>query len=118
MKATPTMSNSWIIIKEYMMRDMPPTHPGEILREEFLKPLKLSVYALAKAIAVPAPRLHDIVHERRGISADTALRLGRFFRTGGELWVNLQAHYDLECARDAHGAEIDAKVQPTNLIAA
>jgi addiction module HigA family antidote len=100
------------------MRDMPPIHPGEILREEFLKPLNLSVYALAKAIGVPAPRIHDIVHERRGISADTALRLGRFFRTSGELWVNLQAYYDLECAKDAHGAEIEAKVQPSDLIAA
>jgi len=100
------------------MRDMPPIHPGEILREEFLKPLNLSVYALAKALGVPAPRIHDIVHERRGISADTALRLGRYFRTTGEVWVNLQAHYDLECAKDAHGAEIDATVQPSSLIAA
>jgi addiction module HigA family antidote len=100
------------------MRDMPPVHPGEILREEFLRPLNLSVYALAKALGVPAPRIHDIVHERRGISADTALRLGLFFRTDGELWVNLQAHYDLECARDAHEAEIEAKVQPSDLIAA
>src|SRR5437868_6938257 len=100
------------------MRDMPPVHPGGIFREEFLKPLDLSVYALAKAVDVPAPRMHDIVHERRRISADTALRLGRFLRTGAELWVNLQAHYELACAKYAHGAGIDAKIQPSDMIAA
>jgi addiction module HigA family antidote len=94
------------------MRDMAPIHPGEILREEFLVPLGLSVYALAQAIKVPSTRLHEIVHENRGISADTALRLGRYFGTGGDLWVNLQAHYDLLCAQEAHGAEIEAEVKP------
>jgi addiction module HigA family antidote len=100
------------------MRDMPPVHPGEILREEFLNPLGLTVYAVAKAIGVPSTRLHAIVHEKRGITADTALRLGRFFRTGGEIWMNLQAHYDLQCAQELHGAAIEAEVQPSELVAA
>lgn len=100
------------------MRDMPPVHPGEILREEFLKPLGLSVYALAKAIQVPAPRLHDVVHEKRAISADTALRLGRYFGNSAELWMNLQSHYELEMARTAHGDEIDAAIQPREKFAA
>jgi addiction module HigA family antidote len=94
------------------MRDIPPIHPGEILREEFLKPLGLSVYRLAKAIEVPAPRIHDIVHERRAISADTALRLGRYFRTAPELWMNLQTHFELETVRAARGAEIEARIEP------
>ena len=100
------------------MRDMPPVHPGEILREEFLKPLGLSVYAVAKAIRVPQTRLHEIVHQTRGVTADTALRLGRYLRTGPEIWMNLQAHYDLVCAQEAHGAKIEAEVQPSDLVAA
>jgi addiction module HigA family antidote len=100
------------------MRDMPPVHPGEILREEFLKPLDLSVYALAKALQIPAPRIHDIVHERRAISADTALRLGRYFGTSPELWMNLQSHFELEKARVAHGQEIDAGIHPREQVAA
>ncbi len=100
------------------MRDIPPIHPGEILREEFLKPLNLSVYALAKAIRVPAPRIHDIVHERRSISADTALRLGRYFRTSPELWMNLQTRYELERAREVLGDEIDVAIRPREPVAA
>lgn len=69
-------------------------HPGEILREEYMAPLDLSVNALALALGVPSTRLHDIVHERRGISTDTALRLARYFGTDMELWVNLQAQYE------------------------
>jgi addiction module HigA family antidote len=100
------------------MADMPPIHPGEILREEFLVPLGLTAYALAKAIDVPQTRISEIVHERRSITADTAVRLGRFFRTSPEFWMNIQARYDLESVLDAHGAEIEAKVQPSTLIAA
>ncbi len=95
-----------------------PIHPGEILRKEFLVPLGLTAYALAKAIDVPQTRISEIVHERRSITADTAVRLGRFFRTSPELWMNLQARYDLETVLDAHGAEIEAKVHPSDLIAA
>jgi addiction module HigA family antidote len=97
---------------------MAPIHPGEILREEFLVPLKLSVYALAKSIDVPQTRVAEIVHERRSVTADTAIRLGRFLRTSAEFWMNLQARYDLETTLDAKGKEIEAKVKPSNLIAA
>ncbi len=100
------------------MADMPPIHPGEVLREEFLVPLHVTAYALAKAIGVPQTRIAEIVHERRSISADTAVRLGRFFRTSPEFWMNLQARYDLETVLDAHGAEIEAKIQPIDPIAA
>jgi addiction module HigA family antidote len=100
------------------MPDMPPIHPGEILREEFLVPLRLTAYALAKAIGVPQTRIAEIIHERRSISADTAVRLGRFFRTSPEFWMNLQARHDLETVLDAHGAEIEAKIQPIDPIAA
>lgn len=93
-------------------------HPGEILREEFLLPLGLSVYALAKAVGVPQTRIAEIVHERRSISADTAVRLGRYFRTSPELWMNLQSRFDLETAIDKHGAEIEAAVKPSDRIAA
>ncbi|NWG30636.1 MAG: HigA family addiction module antidote protein [Rhodocyclaceae bacterium] len=77
---------------------MRPIHPGEILREEFLLPLHLSANALAIALGVPAPRINDIVRERRGITADTALRLARYFGTSAEFWMGLQADYDLRIA--------------------
>ena len=77
-------------------RAHPPIHPGEILAEEFLKPLRLSQYRIAKDISVPARRINEIVHGLRGISADTALRLARYFGTSEQFWMNLQAHYDLE----------------------
>ncbi|KGB92492.1 HigA family addiction module antitoxin [Burkholderia cepacia] len=89
---------------------MRPIHPGEILREEFLVPLKLSVNALALALNVPATRLHEIVKERRGITADTAYRLGRYFDTSPEFWLNLQATYDLKTLPTRN--EIDRKVEP------
>ena len=84
-----------------LAKRMPPVHPGEMLREEFLLPLRLSANALAIAIGVPATRVAEIVHEKRGISGDTALRLGEYFRVGPEFWMNLQARYELELARDA-----------------
>ncbi len=75
---------------------MPPIHPGELLREEFLEPMGITAYRLAKDIGVPAPRVYDIVGEKRGISADTALRLSRYFGMSEGYWINAQAHYDLE----------------------
>jgi addiction module HigA family antidote len=77
-----------------------PIHPGEILNEEFLKPLGVTQYRLAKQISVPARRINEIVHGTRGISADTALRLARYFGTSEQLWMNLQARYDLEVERE------------------
>lgn len=93
-------------------RDFPPIHPGEILREEFLIPLGVSQYRLAKEIHVPARRINEIVLEKRGISADTALRLGRYFGTTAQLWINLQARYDLEVARDAIEDELEQAIKP------
>lgn len=83
-----------------MKQKMPPPHPGEILLEEFLKPLKLSQYRLAKDINVPPRRINEIVHGLRSVSADTALRLGVYFGTGPDIWMNLQSHYDLEIQKD------------------
>lgn len=78
---------------------MRPIHPGEVLREEFLIPLGVSAHALAIALHVPAPRINDIVRERRTVTADTALRLAKFFGTSAEFWMGLQADYDTACAR-------------------
>lgn len=78
---------------------LPPVHPGEILREEFMQPLGLSSNALAKAIGVTAARINDIANERRGITADTALRLARYFGNSPDVWINLQKRYELEVAR-------------------
>lgn len=82
-------------------------HPGEVLREEFLKPLKLSAYELARRLHVPPPRVNDIVLERRGISADTAVRLARFFGTSEQFWLNLQANYEISLVKSEHAAEIE-----------
>ena len=89
-----------------------PVHPGEMLREEFLVPLGLSGNALAIALGVPATRVGEILHERRGISGDTALRLGEYFRVGAEFWINLQARYELELARDAREASGGRAIEP------
>ena len=86
-------------------------HPGEILREEFLKPLKLTVYRLAKEIRVPAPRVSDIVLEKRGISADTAVRLARFFGTSDQFWMNLQTSYDVRKTKAELARELE-KIKP------
>ena len=83
-------------------------HPGEILLEEFLRPLGVSQYHLAKQIGVPARRINEIVHGQRRISADTALRLARFFGTSERFWMNLQARYDLEAEKDRLGDTLDA----------
>ena len=82
---------------------MPPVHPGEILLTEFLEPLGVSQYQLAKAVDVPARRINEIVHGQRRISADTALRLSRYFGTSERFWMNLQARYDLEIEKDRLG---------------
>ena len=82
---------------------MPPVHPGEILLTEFLEPLGVSQYQLAKAVDVPARRINEIVHGQRRISADTALRLARYFGTSERFWMNLQARYDLEIEKDRLG---------------
>ena len=89
-----------------------PIHPGETLREDFLVPLGLSVNKLALELRVPVTRMNDIVHGRRSITANTALRLGRYFGTTPQLWMNLQANYDLEMAADAVGREIESQVRP------
>lgn len=89
----------------------PPIHPGEILLEEFLKPLEITQYRLAKSINVPARRINEIVHGLRGITADTALRLARFFGTTDRFWLNLQTHYDLEKRKDALGRRLDEEVR-------
>ena len=86
---------------------MAPVHPGEILLEEFLKPLGVSQYQLAKAVDVPARRINEIVHGQRRISADTALRPARYFGTSERFWENLQARYDLEVEKDRLGAALD-----------
>ncbi len=75
-------------------------HPGQILREEFMLPISLSAYALAKSLAVPLPRVNDIVREKRAISPEMAVLLSAYFGTSGSYWINLQSHYDLEMARD------------------
>jgi antitoxin HigA-1 len=78
---------------------LPPIHPGEVLRDEFMGPLNLSSNALAKALGVTAARINEIVNEKRGITADTALRLARYFGTSPDVWINLQKRYELEVAR-------------------
>jgi addiction module HigA family antidote len=87
-----------------------PIHPGEILEKEFLEPHGLSQYRLAKEISVPPRRINEIVHGTRGISADTALRLARYFGTTDEFWLNLQMRYDLEVQRDRLGARLRREV--------
>jgi len=89
-----------------------PIHPGEVLREEFLEPLGLSQYRVAKDICVPPRRINEIVLGKRGISADTALRLARYFGTSERFWLNLQVHYELEVARDRLGERLREEVRP------
>jgi addiction module HigA family antidote len=91
---------------------MKPPHPGETIKEEYLVPLGMSVNALAKELGIGTPRLNEIVRGRRGITADTALRLARYFRTSPELWINLQAFYDLRMAQRKCGHTIERQVKP------
>lgn len=93
---------------------MRPIHPGEILREEYLKPLDMSVNALAEALHLTATRINDIVRERRGVTPDTALRLARYFDTTPEFWLNLQKAYELRIAADKDWERIANEIQPIN----
>lgn len=95
-------------------RRLPPLHVGEVLREEFLAPLKLSPYAIAKAIGVPRTRIERLVREETTLTADTALRLSRYFGTTAEFWINLQSGYELECAKRALASKL-AKIAPRSL---
>jgi addiction module HigA family antidote len=90
---------------------MAPIHPGEVLQADFLEPLGLSQYRLAQDISVPARRINEIVHGKRAVSADTALRLARFFGTSERFWLNLQARFDLEQQRDVLGARLAKEVR-------
>jgi len=91
---------------------MRPVHPGEVLREDFLKPLGMSANALAKALRVPAPRINDVVRKRRGVTADTAMRLARYFGGDARSWLNLQAAYDLRVAEISNAKRIAREISP------
>jgi len=91
---------------------MRPIHPGEILREDYLVPLEMSANALSKALHVPAPRINDIVRERRGITADTAMRLARYFGGDAHSWLNLQSHYELRKVEIENAQKIESEIQP------
>jgi addiction module HigA family antidote len=89
---------------------LPPIHPGEVLFEEFLKPFQISQYRLAKEIHVPPRRINEIIHGTRAITADTALRLARYFGTSAAFWLNLQTRYDLELMKDRRGKRIEKQI--------
>ena len=92
-------------------KKLPPIHPGEVLLEDFLKPLLITQYRLAKSLSVPPRRINEIVHGKRGISADTALRLAHFFGTSERFWMNLQTTFDLENGRDQLGNRLETEVE-------
>ena len=100
-----------------IVNGMRPIHPGEILREEFLLPMKLTAHGLAMALRLPAPRINDVVREKRGVSADTALRLARYFGTSAEFRLGLQADFDLKTAEKAAGKIIEREVVPMAIAA-
>jgi antitoxin HigA-1 len=111
----PGMSRSWIVTRKGIVvvrNKMRPIHPGEILREEYLVPLGMSANYLAKALNVTPARINDIVRERRGITADTALRLARYFGADARSWMNLQAAYDLRVAELAQSKRIFSTIRP------
>lgn len=95
-----------------IINGMRPVHPGEVLREEFLAPLEMSANALTIHLRVPAPRINDLVREKRGVSVDTALRLARFFNNTPEFWLNLQTAYDLKIAKADKAKEIEQGITP------
>ncbi len=101
-----------------MAKKLKPVHPGEILREEFMTPLGLSMNKMAMALRVPVTRIADIVNERRGITADTALRFARYFKNSAAFWMNLQTRYDLEVAEDEIAAKVARDVQPLETLTA
>jgi addiction module HigA family antidote len=94
-----------------MAKKLPPVHPGEVLLEDFLKPLDLSQYRLAKSLSVPPRRINEIVLAKRAVTADTALRLARFFGTSDRFWLNLQAAYDLDVERDRLAGRLTKEVE-------
>jgi addiction module HigA family antidote len=94
------------------IKRLPPIHPGQILREDFMKPQGISMNRLALDLRVPVTRIAEIVHERRGITPDTALRLGRYFNTSARFWMNAQSSYDLEVAQDELQRTIERDVRP------
>jgi addiction module HigA family antidote len=113
MTALGTLKSSTTIEGMRMTRNgMRPIHPGEILREEFLAPLGMTAHALSQAIRVPATRVNDIVNGKRGVTADTALRLARYFGNSPEFWLNLQAAHDLRAAEREAAARIEREVLP------
>ena len=91
---------------------LPPVHPGEILRDDFLRPMGLSVYGLARALRISRPRVNDVVLGRRAVSVDTALRLGRYFGTTPEFWIHLQTRYDLDVAERTIRPRIEREIEP------
>jgi antitoxin HigA-1 len=95
-----------------MAKKLKPVHPGEILREEFMKPLGLSMNRMAMDLRVPVTRIAEIVAERRSVTADTALRFARYFKNSPTFWMNLQSRYDLEVAQDELAAKVERDVQP------
>ena len=103
------------ITKEEKMERLPPIHPGEVLLEDFMKPLGLSQYRVAKDIGVSPIRISQIVHGKRAITADTAMRLARYLGTSAEVWVRMQARYDLEVAQDKYGERIKQEVCVLNV---
>jgi len=92
-------------------KKLSPIHPGEILEEEFLKPMGISQYRVAKGISVPPRRINEIIHKKRSITADTALRLGRFFGIPPQFWLNIQSRYDLEITEDLLSDRLEKEVQ-------
>jgi len=103
-----------------MIKRFPPVHPGEVLLEEFLRPMGISQYRLARDISVPPRRINEIVHGKRSVSADTALRLSRYFGLSDRFWLNLQTRYDIEVEKDRLAGRLDAEVAPlpSDLLAA
>lgn len=95
-----------------MTQKMPPIHPGEVLQQDFLEPLGVSQYRIARDIGVPPRRINEIVHGKRSVTADTALRLGRYFGTTERFWLNLQAQFDLETEKDRLGDRLEREVIP------
>jgi antitoxin HigA-1 len=100
------------MVNEMFKNGMRPVHPGEVLLEDFLKPLGMSANALAKALRVPAPRINDVVRRRRGVSADTAMRLARYFGGDARSWLNLQMAYDLRVAEISQAKRVAREVSP------
>ncbi|MDE0032544.1 MAG: HigA family addiction module antitoxin [Deltaproteobacteria bacterium] len=107
------MDRQWVDFSDVASgRRLPPVHPGEILRDEYLEPLGLSVYRLARELKIARPRLNDIVLGRRAVTIDTALRLGRYFGTTPEFWLNLQTRYDLDVAERTLRLKVEREIQP------